>query len=167
MENSETRMIGIDPGSHRVGYSILEKKERNKISLLTYGTIDIQPGTKSPENLIVIRKTLSRLLDEYTPGLASVEELFFSKNQKTAGRVYESRGCILLTLAESGVRIIEPSVTQIKKGTTGNGTADKKQVRQALKLILGLDDLSGHDDSWDAVAAGFVGFAMASDIRVR
>ena len=50
--------------------------------------------------------------------------------------------------------------SQIKKGVTGSGTADKKQVKEAIKLILGLKELKGHDDSWDAVAAGFVGLAM-------
>ena len=166
MENRPERMIGIDPGSHRIGYSILERK-KNKIDLLASGTIEIPPKTSSPENLVLIREELREILEEFHPDHASVEELFFHKNQKTAGRVYEARGCILLTLSEFSVRIIQPTVTQIKKGTTGNGNADKRQIRQALKLLLGLKELSGHDDSWDAVAAAFVGFAMASDIRIR
>ena len=92
--------------------------------------------------------------------MASVEELFFFKNQKTVAQVYEARGVILFTLIERGLKILEPTITQIKKGVTGSGTADKKQVKEAIKLILGLKELKGHDDSWDAVAAGFVGLAM-------
>lgn len=153
------KIIGIDPGSHRVGYAILEKLNR-KISILDYGTIEVPPNTPSPDNLLIIRNELKSLIQLNKPEVASIEELFFFKNQKTVANVYESRGVILLTVFEEGLKIIEPTVTQIKKGVTGSGTADKKQVKAALKLLLGLKELKGHDDSWDAVATGFVGLSM-------
>ncbi|AYV56511.1 crossover junction endodeoxyribonuclease RuvC [Leptospira kmetyi] len=155
------RIIGIDPGSHRAGYAVLEKAS-SKIRILTYGTVEVPSGTPSPENLLILRKGLVDLLEEYKPAIASVEEMFFAKNKKTASRVFESRGVLLLTLAELNIRILEPTVSQIKKGTTGSGTADKKQIRQALKILLGIDLLKGHDDSWDAVAAAYVGLSMSS-----
>lgn len=89
-----------------------------------------------------------------------MEDIFFSKNIKTAKTVMESRGVILLSLAERGIKILQPTATQIKKGVTGNGNAGKKDISQALKLIYGLDKLDGLDDSWDAIAAGFVGLSM-------
>ncbi|PJZ69159.1 endonuclease [Leptospira perolatii] len=159
------RVIGIDPGSHRIGYAVLEKKN-SIISVLTYGTIEVPPKTKSPINLIQIRRQLDAILDEFCPKIASVEELFFAKNRTTAARVYESRGVILLTLGEHSVPILEPTASQIKKGTTGSGAADKKDVKSALKLLLGLEELTGHDDSWDAIASAYVGLAMQSSLRV-
>ncbi len=157
------KIIGIDPGSHRIGYSILDRDDRkkSKLTIVTYGTIEVPPNTSSPENLVIIRIELQSILKEYQPEIASVEELFFSKNQKTAKNVFESRGVILLTLAESNIRIIQPTISQIKKGVTGNGNADKKQVKGAIQILFGIKNLSGHDDSWDAIAAAFVGLSMA------
>ncbi|ANH00985.1 crossover junction endodeoxyribonuclease RuvC [Leptospira borgpetersenii] len=155
------RIIGIDPGSHRAGYAVLEKTA-SKIRILAYGTVEVPSGTPSPNNLLVLRKGLTEILKEFKPSIASVEEMFFAKNKKTASRVFESRGVLLVTLAEMNIQILEPTVSQIKKGTTGSGTADKKQIRQALKLLLDIDLLKGHDDSWDAVAAAYVGLSMSS-----
>ncbi len=158
------RILGIDPGSHRLGYAVLHK-EKSHIKVLTYGTIEVPPGTKSPVNLITIRRQLDAILDEYRPDLACVEELFFAKNKTTAAKVYESRGVVLLTLGEHNVPVLEPTASQIKKGTTGSGTSDKKAIKSALKLLLGLEELTGHDDSWDAIASAYVGLAMSGSLR--
>ncbi|MDX1958728.1 MAG: crossover junction endodeoxyribonuclease RuvC [Leptospiraceae bacterium] len=155
------RILGIDPGTHRVGYAILEKSNVSRIpKLIEYGTIESKSNTNALDALVSLRESLLVIIERTSPTHASVEELFFSKNTKTAGRVFQARGVILLTLAEKKLKILEPTVTQIKKGITGSGTADKKQIGVALKLILGLDELKGHDDSWDAIACGFVGLAM-------
>jgi crossover junction endodeoxyribonuclease RuvC len=155
------RIIGIDPGSHRVGYAILDREDKTrKLSLINYGTIEVNSEIQSPESLLLVHSELKIILKKYKPEFASVEELFFFKNKKTVAQVYEARGVILFTLIERGLKILEPTITQIKKGVTGSGTADKKQVKEAIKLILGLKDLKGHDDSWDAIAAAFVGLAM-------
>ncbi|NUM41838.1 MAG: crossover junction endodeoxyribonuclease RuvC, partial [Leptospiraceae bacterium] len=134
--------------------------------IVSYGTIEVPPNTISPENLLIIRNELKMILEEHIPEFASVEELFFSKNQKTAKNVFESRGVILLTLIEAKIKIIQPTVSQIKKGITGNGNADKKQVKKAIQLLFGIKNLTGHDDSWDAIAAAFVGFSMIGSGRI-
>jgi crossover junction endodeoxyribonuclease RuvC len=153
-------MLGIDPGSHRAGFAILDQIDRSKPSVIQYGTIESPPNTIESISLIHLRKELKSIIEEFNPEIASVEDLFFSKNIKTASKVFQARGVILLTLAEANIKIIEPTVTQIKKGITGSGNADKKQIKLALKLFLGIKDLKGHDDSWDAIAAGFVGLSM-------
>jgi crossover junction endodeoxyribonuclease RuvC len=153
-------ILGIDPGTHRMGFAILKSLPRFRFEILEYGTKEIPSGTGVAESLLFIRKEVVHLVSIFQPNLASVEELFFNKNLKTAAKVYQARGVILLTLAESGIPLVEPTATQIKKGVTGSGRADKKQIRSALQLILGLKDLKGHDDSWDAVAAAFVGYGM-------
>lgn len=143
-----------------MGFALLKVLPRFKFQVLDYGTKEIPPGTRVGESLLFIRREVEGLLDVHSPDLASVEELFFNKNLKTAAKVYQARGVILLTLAERGIKLVEPTATQIKKGVTGSGKADKKQIRLALQLILGLSGLKGHDDSWDAIAAAFVGYGM-------
>ncbi len=156
------RIIGIDPGSHRVGYAVLlfPEANRSRPELLTYGTIEVLPKTPSPDNLLQIKYELDSILTEYQPNFGSVEELFFLKNVTTGMRVSESRGVILLSLGEKNIPAVQPTATQIKKGISANGSATKKEVRQAIKLILGFKDLKGHDDSWDAIAAAFVGKSL-------
>lgn len=161
------KIIGIDPGSHRIGYSVLEKGGElgNKIELIAYGTINIKPKTKSPESLLILKKELQTIIEKYQPLFASVEEVFFAKNSKTASKVFESRGVILLTFAESQIKLVQPTATQIKKGITGSGTADKNQIRRSIGMILGIKDLKGYDDSWDAIAAAFVGLGMLKSYK--
>lgn len=154
------KIIGIDPGSHRCGFAILEKDAKRKITLIDYGTIEVPPKTDISESLIILYDSLMKILELHKPEISSVEELFYFKNQKTVSAVYQSRGVILLALSQNKIPILEPTITQIKKGITGNGKADKNAVKIAIKMILSIPELKGHDDSWDAIAAGFVGLAM-------
>jgi crossover junction endodeoxyribonuclease RuvC len=153
-------ILGLDPGTHRLGYAVLKAQSPLKFQLIDYGTKEVPPKTHTLESLVYIRKVIQELIDKYKPELVSVEELFFNKNLKTAAKVYQARGVILLTLAERNLRLIEPTATQIKKGIAGNGRATKQQIKRALQLILGLNKLDGQDDSWDAIAAAFVGYGM-------
>jgi crossover junction endodeoxyribonuclease RuvC len=153
--------MGIDPGSHRLGFAFLEKNKlsRARPILLEYGTIEIPPKTESPENLIHIHSELNRLVEIYKPDLACVENLFFSKNKKTAQMVYEARGVILLSLGMHSIPIVQLTANQIKKGVSASGTADKKAIRRSIQIILGIT-AKGHDDAWDAIACAFVGSGL-------
>ncbi|TGM37350.1 endonuclease [Leptospira biflexa] len=156
------KIIGIDPGSHRVGYAVLSFPEgmRRNPELLAYGTIEVAPKTPSPVNLLQIRSELQKILSLYQPEHAAVEELFFVQNTTTGMKVSESRGVILLTLGENQIPMVSLTATQIKKGISAKGNATKKEVRAAIQMILGFRDLKGHDDSWDAIACAFVGRSL-------
>ncbi|TGN11114.1 crossover junction endodeoxyribonuclease RuvC [Leptospira ilyithenensis] len=162
MEAKGLRIIGIDPGSHRVGYAVLDfpDSNRSKPNLIIYGTIEVPPKTPSPDNLIQIKTELDQIINEFKPEFGSVEELFFVTNVTTGMRVSESRGVILLSLGENNIPVVQPTATQVKKGISANGNANKKEVRAAIKMILGFHDLKGHDDSWDAIAVAFVGKSL-------
>lgn len=163
------RILGIDPGSHRVGYAILEKPAslKSKIpQVIQYGTIDIQPKTPTPENLIHIYEELKSLIQETKPNLACIEELFFMKNKKTASKVYEARGVILLCLGHCQIPYYQLTAKQIKKGISASGNATKKDIRSSIQKILGFQP-SGQDDSWDAIACAFVGFSIPSSIYLH
>ncbi len=155
-------VLGIDPGSHRVGYAFLQKHEGKQSRLpviLAYGTIVVPPKTPSPPNLLFIYESLTDLINEYKPDRACVEDLYFSKNKKTAQHVYEARGVILFTLGQFLIPIYQLTANQIKKGISANGKADKKAIRRSIQTIFKLDP-SGYDDSWDAIACAFVGFSL-------
>ncbi|WCL49827.1 crossover junction endodeoxyribonuclease RuvC [Leptospira sp. GIMC2001] len=152
--------LGIDPGSHRIGYAFMERSQsRVRPVVLEYGTIEIPPKTLSPANLILIQAELNSLIEKIKPDRACVENLFFSKNKKTAQQVYEARGVILLILGMHQIPIYELTANQIKKGISASGSADKKAIRRSIQLILGMTP-EGHDDSWDAIACAFVGLAL-------
>ncbi|NCN10296.1 MAG: crossover junction endodeoxyribonuclease RuvC [Leptospira sp.] len=154
-------VMGIDPGSHRLGFAFLKKNSssRTRPEILEYGTIEVPAKTKSPENLIYIYAELQRLIQFHKPERACVENLFFAKNKKTAQMVYEARGVILLILGQNSIPIYELTANQIKKGVSASGSADKKAIRRSIQIILGVD-VKGHDDAWDAIACAFVGSGM-------
>ena len=155
------KIIGIDPGSHRIGYAILEKEY--KIQILDYGVIEVPKSIKVPYNLLYIKEEILKLIKSFQINFASIEEMFFNKNLKTASRVFEARGVILLTLLEQNLNLTQPTVTQIKKGITGNGRANKKDIHNALKKIFCLEELKCYDDAWDAIATAFVGISIFSN----
>ena len=106
-----------------------------------------------PSRLQVLYDRLSEIIDEYEPEEASIEELFFNNNAKTAILVGEARGVAVLACAKKGLKISEYTPLQIKQALVGYGRADKKQVQAMVKAILNLSEVPKPDDTADAVAA--------------
>ena len=146
------RILGIDPGYAILGYGILDYKG-NKFSPVAYGSITTEAHTPPEERLKVLYDELTEIIKEYRPDEASVEELFFNNNAKTAIMVGEARGIVLLACVNNGVKISEYTPLQIKQALVGFGRADKKQVQTMVKTILGLDKVPKPDDTADALAA--------------
>ena len=146
------RILGIDPGYAILGYGILDMKG-NRFSVVTYGSILTDAGMDMPSRLQVLYDRLSEIIDEYEPEEASIEELFFNNNAKTAILVGEARGVAVLACAKKGLRISEYTPLQIKQALVGYGRADKKQVQAMVKAILNLEKVPKPDDTADALAA--------------
>ena len=106
-----------------------------------------------PSRLQVLYDRLSEIIDEYEPEEASIEELFFNNNAKTAILVGEARGVAVLACAKKGLKISEYTPLQIKQALVGYGRADKKQVQAMVKAILNLEKVPKPDDTADALAA--------------
>jgi crossover junction endodeoxyribonuclease RuvC len=106
-----------------------------------------------PDRLCLIFDKLSGIIDEFKPDAASIEELFFNSNQKTAIHVGEARGAAVVACAKAGLAIFEYTPLQIKQALTGYGRADKSQMQEVVRSVLGLKDLIRPDDAADAVAA--------------
>ncbi|MEI7749749.1 MAG: crossover junction endodeoxyribonuclease RuvC [Candidatus Moraniibacteriota bacterium] len=145
------RIIGIDPGTAIIGWGIIEEN-KGILSAIAYGHITTEKGIDPAERLLTLADELETILRLHTPKEASVEELFFSTNVKTAITVAQARGVILLTLRRFGVTIAGYTPNQVKQSVTGYGSADKRQVQLMTKNILHLSAIPKPDDTADAIA---------------
>ncbi|MBC2851364.1 crossover junction endodeoxyribonuclease RuvC [Cetobacterium sp. 8H] len=145
------RILGIDPGTAIVGYSILDFKE-NKYNLIKYGCIYTSKDLPMEDRLLQIFNELEEIINEYSPKFMAVEELFFFKNNKTVISVGQARGVIILAGKKNGLQIENYTPLQVKMGITGYGKADKKQVQLMVQKILKLDEIPKPDDAADAIA---------------
>ena len=157
--------MGIDPGLATLGYSIVEKKG-NKFKVVDYGTIRTSADMISVNRLKKIYQELEKLIEEYNPDQMAVEELFFNKNVKTAIKVGQARGVILLAGAQSNLDVGEYTPLQVKQGVVGYGRASKKQVQQMVKALLNLQEIPRPDDAADALAVAIChGHSQAAQAR--
>lgn len=146
------RILGLDPGTASVGYGVIEERE-GSTSVLGYGVISTKPKDGSTaRRLQIIFEGLGRLLAEYRPDAAAVEELFFGRNITTAVKVGQARGVILLALENAGIPVTEYSPPKIKEAVSGYGNASKRQVQYMVQNMLGLDELPKPDDAADGLA---------------
>lgn len=145
------RVIGIDPGTALTGWGVVEG-EGNELSMVAAGVIKTAAGTPLAERLQIIYRELTTLIERWQPASAAIEELFFSKNAKTALAVGHGRGAAMLALANGNLPISEYKPLEVKQAITGYGGADKQQIQQMVKLLLALDEIPRPDDAADALA---------------
>lgn len=148
------RVIGIDPGTHRCGYAVVDGAG-SKFTIQRYGIFNTQEKNKNiaaAERLCKIRQGLCALIETYMPNALSIERLFINNNFKTAVSVGEARGVVLVSAFERGIEIAEYTPQQIKSALTGNGAAPKGQLAQMVKLLTGLTEIPEPDDAADAIA---------------
>ena len=145
-------ILGIDPGFAITGYGLIAVKGR-VMSHVADGVIRTKEGDLHYKRLLQVAKALQAVIKRYKPHFAVIEELFVYKNVKTAMKVGEARGVILLTLARMHVPIFELSPLQIKQSLTGYGRATKTQMQKMVQRVLRLDTPPQPDDAADALAA--------------
>jgi crossover junction endodeoxyribonuclease RuvC len=146
------RILGIDPGYAILGYGIVDYAA-NKYALVSCGAVTTDKGTPMPERLSHIFDKLTWIIDDFKPDVAAVEELFFNSNQKTAIHVGEARGAAVVACAKAGIPVFEYTPLQIKQALTGYGRADKTQMQEVVRSVLGLKEIIRPDDAADAAAA--------------
>ena len=145
------KILGIDPGMAIVGYGLINY-ESDKITLLSSGSIQTDKNSSDSERLFEIYNDLSTVVEKFRPDCASVENLFFFKNQKTIIPVAEARGVILTVLQKYGIPTYSYTPMEVKQVLTGYGRADKKEVEQMVRVSLETDSLPKLDDTVDAIA---------------
>ena len=144
-------ILGIDPGYAIVGYGALEY-DGSKFKVIEYGAITTNSSMNMFDRLLSIHNDLNEIIERVEPDFMAIEELFFNSNQKTAINVAQARGVLLLSALNHGVKVFEYTPLQVKQAVAGYGRADKNQVQQMVKMLLGLDKVPKPDDTADAVA---------------
>ena len=144
-------ILGIDPGMAIVGYSLVDY-DGKVCKLLKSGSIQTKKGTREASRLLEIMEDMTTIVEAFKPDVASIEKLFFFRNQTTVMPVAHARGIILAILEKYGVPIFEYTPMEVKQVLTGYGRADKKDVEQMVKLALGTDLLPKLDDTVDSIA---------------
>ncbi len=155
-------ILGIDPGSTRIGYGIINSEK--ELSLIAYGVIEIsrkkisadlkQHGSHNElaQLLQKASSALRELITTYQPEKVGIEKLYFTKNVKTGIEVAQARGALINELARYQIPIEEFTPSEIKKAVTGYGNSDKKGVAKMVSKILRMESVKGYDDASDALA---------------
>jgi crossover junction endodeoxyribonuclease RuvC len=159
-------ILGIDPGSTIVGYSIVKKNKNKCLEVIDFGCIITDRFLTSGERLKKIHRETTKIIRKHRPNVMSVEKLFFFKNLKTVMPVSETRGVILLAASETKIPVFEFTPLQMKMAITGYGRAEKKQVQEMIKKTLTLDSFDfkknnrKKDDAFDAL-----GMAICASLK--
>lgn len=145
------KILGIDPGMAIVGYSIIDYDGDN-VSLLNSGSIKTSKNNTESQRLLEIFEDITQIIEKYQPDIASIEKLFFFKNQKTVMPVAAARGVIMMALEKCSIPAFEYTPMEVKQILTGYGRADKKEVEQMVKIALNCEVLPSLDDTVDSMA---------------
>lgn len=142
--------LGIDPGTARLGYGIIQGGLNPK--LIDAGLIETWPDEPMADRLVTLYDGVRELLAEYQPDVLAIEQLFFARNVTTAITVGQARGVVILAAAQSAVPVAEYTPSEIKQAVTGYGKADKPQMQEMVRMILKLNTIPQPDDAADALA---------------
>jgi crossover junction endodeoxyribonuclease RuvC len=145
------RIFGIDPGSERTGYGCVETDGRRS-RLVTCGAIAARAADSFPDRLARIHRELSALLTSCRPDSVAIENLFHAANVRSALKLGHARGVAMLAAVEAGCPVVEYTPAEIKRAIVGYGRAEKYQIQQMIKLLLGLPKPPSPHDAADALA---------------
>jgi len=149
-------ILGIDPGTNRLGYALIDKRGRH-FNPLVYGCWEFSIRDR-PYRLKQINKNIRQLIKKYHPEYLAIEGIYFFKNAKTVMQISEARGVILLTAAVLKIPIIELAPLEIKQKLTGYGRSDKKEIQKKVTETLKLKTCPKLDDTSDALAIALAAF---------
>ena len=145
------KIFGIDPGSERTGYGCVETDGRRH-QLIACGAITATAGDPFPQRLARIHRELAALLASHQPECVAVESLFHAVNARSALKLGHARGVAILAAVEAGCDVVEYTPAEVKRAVVGYGRAEKHQVQQMIKLLLGLSKAPTPHDASDALA---------------
>ena len=160
------RIVGIDPGSERTGYGCVETDGRRH-QLVTCGAIVAAAGDPFPARLARIHRELVTLLKKTRPDCVAIESVFHALNARSALKLGHARGVALLAAVEAGCTIVEYTPAEVKRAVVGYGRAEKRQVQQMIKLLLGLERPPSPYDASDALAVAICHVHSKADLKVR
>ena len=145
------RVFGIDPGSNRTGYGCVDS-DGQRHRLVRCGAIHAGNAGTFPNRLAIIYRELTSVIRDCQPECVAIENLFYASNVRSALKLGHARGVAMLAAVEAGVPVVEYTPAEIKRAVVGYGRAEKSQVGQMIKLLLGLDAAPASHDAADALA---------------
>ncbi|MGB0749187.1 MAG: crossover junction endodeoxyribonuclease RuvC [Magnetospiraceae bacterium] len=144
------RLLGLDPGLRQTGWGILDT-DGNRLKHVADGAVTTDPKLDLARRLVTLHDELLKVIDQYRPGEAAIEETFVNKNPTTTLRLGQARGVVVLVPARVGLPVFEYSANKIKKSVVGGGHAAKEQVQMMVRMLLPGCDLKTPDAA-DALA---------------
>ncbi|MBI4477806.1 MAG: crossover junction endodeoxyribonuclease RuvC [Acidobacteria bacterium] len=159
------KVFGIDPGSARTGYGCVET-DGSRHRLLVCGAISPPASATFPDKLQFVHRELLKLIRECAPSCVAVENVFHAANVRSALKLGHTRGVALLAASEAGVEVAEYSPAEIKRAVVGYGRAEKVQVQQMVRMLLGLRRAPTPHDVADALAVAIC-HVHSNDIASR
>jgi crossover junction endodeoxyribonuclease RuvC len=165
------KVFGIDPGSERTGFGCVDSDGRRH-RLVRCGAITAKTDAAFPERLGAIYRALVDEIEACRPDCVAIENLFYATNVRSALKLGHARGVAMLAAVECGMPVLEYTPTEIKRAVVGYGRAEKPQVGQMVKLLLGLDAVPTPHDAADALAVAIChvhqsGVIAAAGARAR
>ncbi len=145
------KVFGIDPGSERTGYGCVET-DGHRHHLIACGAVTAKATEAFPERLARIHRELTTLLAAHNPDCVAIENLFHAANVRSALKLGHARGVAMLAAIQAGCPVLEYTPAEIKLAVVGYGRAEKRQVQQMVKLLLGLAVVPSPHDAADALA---------------
>lgn len=162
------RIIGIDPGYAIIGFGVLDY-DGHSFEIVGFGAITTPADAPFSQRLKMIYDDMSQILDKYKPDQMGIEKLFFNTNETTAIAVAQARGVTLLPAIQRGIEISEYTPLQVKMSITGYGRAEKKQVQEMTRQMLGLSKVPKPDDTADAlgiaITHGHTAYSLSAYIK--
>ncbi|MFO0602004.1 MAG: crossover junction endodeoxyribonuclease RuvC [Polyangiales bacterium] len=147
---TEPIVLGVDPGSHRLGYGVVYRKGSRYVHV-AHGVVRAPSDAQLPERLRVIAEGLERAIAQHAPVVVAIEQAFFHRDAHAALVIGHARGVAMLMAARAGVTVVEYPPTLVKRTVVGSGRADKAQVGAMVRAVLGLPDTPA-EDAADALA---------------
>jgi crossover junction endodeoxyribonuclease RuvC len=144
------RTLGIDPGTARLGYGVVDDQPQPRAVI--FGVVETASSEAMAARLSQLFDAVTALIEEHRPDAVAVEQLFFARNVTNALAVGQARGVVLLAAARAGVEIAEYTPSEVKQAVSGYGKADKGQMQEMVRIILGLERVPRPDDAADALA---------------
>jgi crossover junction endodeoxyribonuclease RuvC len=146
------RIIGVDPGLASTGWGVVDFTG-NRLCYIAHGCIETKAETPRAERLFFIYQAFCRVIKTYKPTESAIENLYFARNVSSAMAVAEARGVLCMALTQQGLPVMEITPNAIKQAVVGVGTADKKQMQEMIRIILGLESIPRPDHAADALGA--------------
>jgi crossover junction endodeoxyribonuclease RuvC len=147
-----TTVLGIDPGLATTGFGII-RADGSRIRCVDYGVIRTDSAMAMGDRLEILYDGIRSVIDAHNPSQAGIESLYFAKNVTSALPVAKAMGVVLLALAQAEIPVGEYGPRQIKQAIVGQGHAEKEQVQELLRVLLGMKDVPTPDHAADALAA--------------